>query len=63
VRKDAPVLARDDALEVALDLHGIVLTRQPQALGESADVRVDDDSLCIAELGGDDVRGFAGDAW
>jgi len=62
VREDAPVLARHEALEVALDLHRVVLTRQPQTLRQPADVRVDDDALGLAELGGDDVRGLAGDA-
>jgi len=62
VREDSPVLARDDALEVALDLYRIVQTRQPQSLRQPADVRVDDDALGLAELGGDDVRGLARDA-
>src|SRR6266516_4680140 len=61
VRENAPVLARDDRLEVALDLHRVVLLRQPETLREPAHVRVDDDSLRVPELRGDDVGGLAGD--
>jgi hypothetical protein len=61
VREDAPVLAGDEALEVALDLDRILLLRQPEALRETADVCVDDDALGIPELRGDDVRGFPRD--
>jgi hypothetical protein len=48
--------------EVALDLHRVVLPRQAEPLREPADVRVDDDPLRLAELGGDDVRRLARDA-
>ena len=62
VRNDPPVLARDDPLEVALDLDRVVLPRQAEPLREPADVRVDDDPLRLAELGGDDVGRLARDA-
>ena len=62
VREARPVRARHDALEVALDLHRIVVSRQPEPLREPAHVRVDDDALRVPELGGDDVRGLARDA-
>src|SRR5690242_6554970 len=58
VRKAPPVLARHEPDQVALDLDRVLLSRQAQALGEPADVRVDDDPLRAAELGGDDVRSF-----
>src|SRR4051812_38050561 len=62
VREDAPVLARDEPLDVAFDLHRVVLLRQAEPLRKAADVRVHDDSLRIAELGRDDVRGLARDS-
>src|SRR5215475_11682649 len=62
VREDAPVLARDEPLQVALDLDRVVLSRQAESLRETPHVRVDDDPLRVAELGRDDVRGLAGDA-
>ena len=54
--------ARDELHEVALDLHRILLLRQPEPLREPAHVRVDDDALRVAELGRDDVRSLARDA-
>jgi hypothetical protein len=62
VREHAPVLARHEALQVALDLDRVVLSRQAEALGEPADVRVDDDALRLAQLGRDDVRRLPRDA-
>ena len=62
MRKARPVGPRDDALQVALDLHRIVLPRQPEALREPAHVRIDDDPLRAPELGGDDVGRLARDA-
>ena len=62
VREAAPVLTRDEAHEVALDLDGALLSRQPKTLRETADVRVDDDPLWSAELGRHDIRGLARDA-
>jgi len=59
VREDAPVLARDEALQVTLDLDGVFLAREAEALREPPDVRVDDDALSVAELGRDDVRRLA----
>src|SRR6266566_1348541 len=41
---------------LALDLDRIFLARQPEPLREAPDVGVDDDSLRLAELSGDDVR-------
>ena len=32
-------------IEVALDLHRVLLLRQPEALGKTADMGVDDDAL------------------
>ena len=60
--KPAPVGARDELDEVALDLDRILLPRQPEPLREAAHVRVDDDALRVAELGRDDVRGLPRDA-
>src|SRR3954454_18561077 len=62
VREDTPVLARDDALEVALDLDGVLLAREAEALREAPDVGVDDDALRLTELGGDDVCGLPRDS-
>jgi len=59
VREDAPVLAGNEALEVALDLDRVVLLREAEPLREAPYVRVDDDALRVAELGRDDVRSFA----
>jgi len=61
VREASPVRARDDSLQVALDLHRVFLAGQTQALGESANVRIDDDPLRMSELGRDDIRGLSGD--
>jgi hypothetical protein len=61
VREGAPVLARDEALEVALDLDRVVLLRQAKPLGETAHVGVDDDPLGVTELGCDHVRSLACD--
>ena len=47
VREPVPVGARDDPLQVALDLDGILLARQPESLREPAHVRVDDDPLRV----------------
>ena len=52
-------LARHELHQVALDLHRVLLPRQPEPLREPAHVRVDDDALRVAELGGDDVRRLA----
>src|SRR5438552_7172173 len=57
-----PVGTRHEPLEVALDLDRIFLPRQPEPLREPAHVRIDHDPLRVAQLGGDDVRGLAGDA-
>src|SRR5215211_285653 len=62
VGKPRPVLLRDETLKVALDLHGIVLASEAEALGEAPDVSVDDDSLRRAPLGSDDVGRLAADA-
>src|SRR5207237_2043324 len=56
MREPAPLPPRHDLHQIALDLHGILLAREAEALREPADVRVDDDSLWLAQLGGDDVR-------
>jgi hypothetical protein len=55
------VLPRHEPLEIALDLHRVLLPRQPEPLREPANVGVDDDPLRLAELGRDDVRRLAGD--
>src|SRR5688572_11396947 len=51
-----PVILRDEALKVALDLDGIVPAGEAQALRQPTDVRVDDHALRRAPLRGDDVR-------
>src|SRR5919201_2719789 len=56
VREAAPLLARDELLEVELALHRVVLLRQAEPLREPPHVRVDDDPLRVAELRRDDVR-------
>jgi hypothetical protein len=61
VREDAPALARDELLEVALDLHRVLALREPEALREAAHMRVDDDALGVAELRSHDVRRLASD--
>ena len=43
--KRAPVLARHELHQVALDLHGILLPREAEPLREPPHVRVDDDAL------------------
>src|SRR5215208_298908 len=55
VRKPRPVLAWDELHEIALDLDGILLLRQPEPLREPAHVRVDDDPLRVSAFGGHDV--------
>src|SRR6266550_8402736 len=62
VREAAPVLARHEPDQIALDLDRILLTRQPQALRQPPDVRVHDDPLRSAELRGNDVGGLPRDA-
>ena len=62
VRKARPVRARNELDEIALDLHRILLAREPEPLGQSPDVRVDDDPLRVPELGRDDVRRLPRDA-
>ena len=62
MREARPVLARHELHEVALDLHRVLLLRQPEPLRQPPHVRVDDDPLRGPELGGDDVRGLARDA-
>src|SRR5262249_14605757 len=62
MRKAAPVGARDEPDEVALDLDRILLSREPEPLREAPDVRVDDDPLRLAELGRDHVARLARDA-
>ena len=57
-----PVRAWHDALQVALDLHGVLVSRQAKSLRKPAHVGIDDDPLRVAELGGDDVGGLARDA-
>ncbi|MBU6210539.1 MAG: hypothetical protein KGR22_11575, partial [Planctomycetes bacterium] len=47
--QEAPVLLRDERHQVALDLHGIIVPGQPEALGEPPDVRVDDHALVDRE--------------
>ena len=61
VRKPAPVLARHEPDEIALDLHRILLPREAEPLREPADVRVHHDSLRAAELRRDDVCRLARD--
>jgi hypothetical protein len=61
VREQPPVGARHDPLEIALDLHRVVVAGEAEALRKAADVRVDHDPLWLAELGCDDVGGLAGD--
>jgi len=62
VRENAPVLARHEALQVALDLDRVVLLGETEPLREAPHVRIDDDALGVAELGRDDVRCLAGDS-
>jgi hypothetical protein len=57
-----PVGARHDTLQVTLDPDRILVPCQPESLRKPPYVRVDDDALCVSELGCDDVRGLPGDA-
>jgi hypothetical protein len=50
VREDAPVLARHEPLQVALDLDRVVLPREAEPLREAPHVRIDDDALRVAKL-------------
>src|SRR6266540_1287142 len=43
MRKPRPVGPRDEPHQVALDLHGVLLPREAEALREPAHVRVHDD--------------------
>ena len=61
MREPRPVRTRHDTLQIALDLHRIVVSREAESLREPAYMRVDDDSLRVPKLRGDDVRGLAGD--
>src|SRR5581483_2911795 len=61
VREAPPVGARHETDEVALDLHWIFLTREPEPLRQAADVRVDDDALRLPELCRDDIRSLPRD--
>ena len=62
VREPRPVGTRDDALEITLDLHRILVPRQAEALREPSDVRVHHDALRVTELGCHDVGRLARDA-
>ena len=62
MREPRPVGPWNDPLQVALDPHGILVSRQAQPLGETPDMGVDHDPLRVAELRGDDVRGLSRDA-
>src|SRR5262249_22763664 len=61
MRKPCPVGPRHHPLEIAFDLHRILLTREAETLREATHMRVDDDPLSVPELGGDDVRRLARD--
>src|SRR5438094_338296 len=61
VRQARPVRARHQLDQIALDLDGILLPRQPEPLREPPHVRVHDDPLRVPALGRDDVRGLARD--
>ena len=62
MREAPPVLARHQPDQVTLDLDRVLVPRQPQSLRQPPHVRVDDDPLRIAQLGGDDVRGLPRDS-
>jgi hypothetical protein len=59
VWKTGPILPWHETLEIALDLDGIVLAREAEALREAPDVGVDDDALRRAALRRDDVGRLA----
>src|SRR5215210_4991773 len=63
VREVYPVGLWDESVEVALDLLGRLLLREPEARGEPRDVRVHDDARGDAEgVAEDDVGRLARDA-
>src|SRR4029078_10726775 len=61
MRESSPVGTRYDALEVALDLPRILVSRQAEALRQAADMGIDDDALRVPELGGYHVGRLASD--
>jgi hypothetical protein len=62
VREPAPVGARDDALQVTLDLDRIFVAGQAEPLRQTANMCIHHNSLRAAELRGDHVRRLARDA-
>ena len=62
VWESRPISAWHDPLEVALDLHRIVVAGEAKPLREPSYVRVDNDSLRVAQLGCDDVSGLTRNA-
>ena len=63
VAEEAPRIPWNEGEEVGLDFSGIRLGGEAEALGEAADMGVDDDALLEAECVSEhDVGGFAADA-
>lgn len=63
VREDNPLVPRDDAHKVLLDVLGIVVGGQLQPARDAVDVSVHDDAFGLVEPGAEnDIRRLAGDA-
>ncbi len=57
-----PFLAREESIQVGLDLDRVGVARPAEPAGQAADVRVDDDAVGRAEgVSEDDVRGLPAD--
>src|SRR6056297_3732476 len=57
VVEEDPAVHREQRLEIALDLVRSLVTAEPQAAGQAADVRVDRDPGSAERVRGHDVRG------
>ena len=63
VREPCPRVTRHERHQVALDLHRVLLGRQPEQGREPLDVGVDHDTFVLSEPGAEHhIRGFATDA-
>jgi hypothetical protein len=61
VRERSPLARGQERLEVTLDLVGIVVGRETEAAGKTADVRVDEDRRLAKCRAKDDVGGLPPD--
>jgi hypothetical protein len=52
MREVRPLLPRDELHQIGLDLDRILVARKAEALRKAAHMRIDDDPLWLAQLGG-----------